>query len=538
MLDGVAVRLKTPTVDRDVTHLVEGDLSFTTQAPGGEVQCSFRLNAGYDAFPDLGQMSRVWVTDRHGRTLWGRGYADSPGKGYDGAEGFDLTFKGGSSLAEEGNEVSQVYIDTSLEHYEEWDGAGSTSRVSSASVSIAPLPGHEGVDSALVQFSQGTTLDAGRFAGLKYTALEGAAQPLGAYSYGSRAGLTSGDYVLRVAGVGNNNNRNANTGPATQSMTSSSFGFAPTSLFVIWIRTGAATNVGGDNVWGAFYNPLVKGRLLDRAGQPVDGNTNRFVLASEVVADILARTLTYCDAATSEIAGTSYRIDQLVYADGATAAQVLDDLTQFEPDHFWWIGGAGSDTGHQFRWVPWPTEPRYELWSDDGVTFPGSEASLCDRVTITWEDTAGRKKSTTYTLQQKVAQGTATTRDMVALATLDGRQRSAPRAALPDGFGSEANATKAAWAILDAANADATSGSATIARRVRDIITGEWHDPAALRAGELARVADLGITQRVTATDATVSRSGQENALTLGTPVRSFVDLASGQRVHRWALPS
>ncbi|MGH1563027.1 hypothetical protein [Mumia sp. DW29H23] len=526
MLDGVAVRLKTPTVDRDVTHLVEGKLGFTTQAPGGEVQCTFRLNAGYDAFPDLGPMSRAWVSDDHGNPLWGAGYADNPGKAYDGAQGFDLTFRGGVSRGEDVSRL-QVFIDTSQEHLEEWDGAGSASRVSSASAGVSPLPGQTGVDAAVIQFNQGTTVGPGQFAGLKYTALEGAAQTLGAYSFGSRAGLTSGDYVLRIAGVGNNNDRNANTGAATQSMTNTSFGFAPTSLFLIWSRTGPATNVGSENAWGGFYNPLVKGLLLNRMGAVVNGNTNRYVLASDVVADLVGRGLLAVDAAAAEIAASTFQIDQLVYTDGATAARVLDDLAEFEPDMMWWIGGSTSDTGHQFRFVPWPTKPRYELWSDDGIEFPGTESDLCDRVTVFYIDAKGRKQSTTVV-----------TTDPVVLARLDGRQRSAPSATLPDGLGSAANAVKAAQAILANSNAVAQAGNVTIARRVKDLVTGNMLAPAALRSGEVARVADLGMTLRVTETDVSIDAAGQSNALTLGTPARAFVDLLSGQKVHRWALPT
>ena len=535
MLDGVAVRLKTPTVDRDVTHLVEGDLSFTTQAPGGEVQCSFRLNAGYDAFPDLGQMSRVWVTDRHGRMLWGRGYADNPGKSYDGAEGFDLTFKGGSSLAEEESRPL-LYIDRTLDSWE----TSTDAQYGNGSTGTGGRPNADGVEGLLLSLGSGAPIAPGGKVRMWHEGLRASDMELGAFSMryvfgsGAGAGYTGGPFTPYDGWI-----VSGTTTEQVVAVSSPSITAGTKTLAINLGRTGAATNISSDSVWLHARDVVVKGLLrnADGTARAVNGSA-AYTTADLVVTDIVGRGLVAIDAATAEIATSQFEIDQLVYADGATAAQVLDDLTQFEPDHFWWIGGAGSETGHMFRWAPWPTEPRYELWSDDGVTFPGSEAALCDRVTITWEDTNGRKKSTTYTLQQKVTQGAATTRDMVALATLDGRQRSAPRASLPDGLGSEANAAKAAWAILDAANADATSGSATIARRVRDIITGEWHDPAALRAGELARVADLGITQRVTATDATVSRSGQENALTLGTPVRSFVDLLSGQRVHRWALPS
>ena len=519
MLDGISVRLQTPTIDRDVTHLVAGELGFTTQAPGGEVQCSFRLAGSRVDFPDLGPMTRVWVSDTRGNLLWGPGYGDNPGEQYDGTLGFDLTFRGGLSTAED-DARELLYRDTSFENWEA-DDSGLNPQAASADAAAGNFPDATEASGLILQFNPGQPIGPGSEVGLIYRA--SVDMGIGAWAFATRGGTIDAGYTLQVDGGG--------TRTRTLSLATTGMSLAPVSsptnvIRARFRRTGAATNVAFDTVWIGLGAQFVLGQMLDRFGQARSMGTAP-VFASEVATDVLARLLPSCDAASAEIVPSSFPIDQLAYFDGAHAATVLDDLVGLEPDYLWWIGGGGSDAGHSFRFAPWPTRPRYELWSDDGVTFPGSESDLCDRVTVFYTDEKGRKRSTLRV-----------TTDPVVLARLDGRKRSAPTVTLPDGLGSQANAEKAGDAILANSNAVAQAGSVTVRRPIRDLITGEWHDPAALRAGELARVADLGITQRVTATDATVSRSGQENALTLGTPVRSFVDLASGQRVHRWALPS
>ena len=526
MLDGVAVRIKTPTIDRDVSHLVS-DLGFTTQAPGGHVQCSFRLNAGYDDFPDLGPMSRVWVTSTSGQNLWGAGYADTPGKGFDGTEGFDLTFKGGVQLAEdESREL--LYRDTGFDGFR-LDDTGVYALAASASAESSATFPDNGTPAIFLQFNPGQPVGLNSTAAIYYGPHP---MGIGAWAFSTRGGRNDSGYVLHID-AGSSETRTMGVGTST--LSAAPVAMPTTALRIRLRRAGGATNISTDDVWMGLGTHQVMGQMLDRFGVP-RSMTTAPVLASEVVADLVGRGLALIDRATAEIGTSSYGIDQLTYPDGASAAQVLDDLAEFEPDFFWWIGESATDSGHRFRFVPWPTTPRYELWSDDGIDFPGSESDLCDRVTVFYSDEKDRKQSRTVTLAEKVTAGTATANDFVALERLAGRQRSAAAVTLPDGVGSAANAYAAGVAILDKANTVAQAGRVSIRRKVRDLITGNWLDPAELVSGEVARVADLGTTLRVTETDVSIDASGQENTLTLGTPVRSFVDLLSGQKVHRWAL--
>jgi hypothetical protein len=221
-------------------------------------------------------------------------------------------------------------------------------------------------------------------------------------------------------------------------------------------RSGGATTVADDTSWTSFSSLWVRARLKAANGSDVGGaaHSNAYVLASDVVNDLLGRLLTRFDGANATVTATTYHIDQLAYIDGATPQQIMDDLLALESAMTWHAWGNTSAGSQEFEFVPWGGV-RYEASVVDGFESPAPTDDLYNEVNVSYVDKRGRQRYVTRT-QTVAALGTIT--------------RSYPLD-LGDEPGSAANAQQAGDQFLAQHAAPPNAGTLTIAR---PIMTPSW----------------------------------------------------------------
>lgn len=236
------------------------------------------------------------------------------------------------------------------------------------------------------------------------------------------------------------------------------------------VRNGSAI-AGSAARWFEFWEFYIRALLLSATGSEITtGYTQNYVLAHEVVNDLLGRVLTEYDGSTAAVsqAGT-YQIDQLAYPDGVTAEQVLADVMQLEPALRWYVTGGG-----QFRWEPLPTTVRYEATLDDGGDFPASTQELWDQVWVRWRMPNGRTRQTLVSGSSPLLTAAGLSRT----ALLD----------LGDEIASSTAAARAGTNFLADHAVPKNAGTLNVARRIRDLKTGSMVDPFQVEPGELVRV--------------------------------------------------
>lgn len=168
---------------------------------------------------------------------------------------------------------------------------------------------------------------------------------------------------------------------------------AKRAYFHIGTNTGSNT-VAGQNVVGRFIEPHVQVQRLNRFGSPMQlglDYPNDWLTVSQIVEDVIGRYLAGGHfTGSSEIpyqgqvnpfriyidATSTAKISSLTYYDGATAAQILNDMISAQPGAYWavWESNYGatnsaSDStyaGHRFEWATWPDSWGYQASTIDG----------------------------------------------------------------------------------------------------------------------------------------------------------------------------
>lgn len=169
------------------------------------------------------------------------------------------------------------------------------------------------------------------------------------------------------------------------------------------------------------------------------------------------------------------QIDQMVYPDGISAREVLDDLMALEPAQFWTSGPSGiTGSGYQFSWTLWPTTVRYEATMEDGGNFPTTTTELYNKVLVRWYDRRGRSRSTTRTGTCPILDAAGITRQAVVDVSNE--------------LGSLSNAQRIGDNFLAAHKYPPNGGVLNVARPIRDLYTGRMVDPFEIEPAELIRV--------------------------------------------------
>lgn len=508
----LAVRIDDGQTDRHVTKHVRG-LKWTKTAPGGHQNLQFQMVLPHGTFNDLGPQDRAYVYDaRTARPLFDA-YLDNPTP-TDGPDGqqFDVLGYGGMARA---NDESRglIYIDRTLNAWEKATDSAPATNVETGN-QVGTTPG------ARVQFTPGQPLATGSIASIGNYEAERAGITIGGLYCDLVSGKTDAAYATEFAWTSGSLAIAFGTMSTTPTPVELYVGddFTDTNRIALRLRrTGAATNIADDTTWMTATDLSIIGRRMDRHGNLLTGAADHLsaqhVLAHQVVEDLLGRLLTFCDPGTAVIDETTWPIDQLTFFDGVRAAEVLTALSVWEPDMLWEIGETLSNGLHRFAYRAWPTEPRYEVSVKDGWRQAGGDVDLCNRVLVSWTDADGKHHTTPVTAADLGLVGIGLPVDELEE---QGRTKDAEPVRLPDGFGSEANAVQIGAAILRDKLNPPRSGTVTVARPVRDLLTGSMVMPWELEPGYVCRVREPGYDLRLTQVD--YDDDAVAATLTLGTP--------------------
>lgn len=484
---------------RPVTRQVSG-LAFGSVAPGGAGTCSFTLRVRPGELPGFGPASRVVLSDaRTGRIVWD-GFAEYPDpvRG-EGADGFAVSAVGAMVLLTDESKP-RFFVDGPEGIYDEsrWRRVKLTAPGATVEFSTPPSSDDE-ADGAYVtlQFPSGQAVDNSSRSGTQYDFPVDAGVPIVGLHYGAGWGIASANYGWRITGTGTD-------GSGRKTVVGgdfSGFGVAGirvaldgASLSVKNLRlqihrlAGGVTNVASDNVLVYFFDLSVLAQLarLDgsvRSSLDSPGSNFYGIYPQWAVEDMVARMPdSIIDKAASTVDSASTLVlQQLAYPEGATVAQVLDDLALLEPDYTWEVG-ARADSGHPFHYRPWTD--RYLLPRSSGIwDAEGSDVDLCNRIEVTWQTRSGRTRSLTVT---------------AAVAVLGDRTRDAEPIVLPAGIGSVPNAQRIGEKVLASLANPPASGAYTTTGRVYDKRWGRWVEPWEVQAGWKATLQETGETLRVT----------------------------------------
>lgn len=455
------------------------DLSFSSTSPGGFASVTLNLNTPIVS-DELLQFDTVVVYDgRNGQQVAG-GRLIEPAKSVsESGEIWQVEGTGEGPAHMQDVTAPRVYVESQL------DGFYVTLKPSpSGSSTVGPYPGGAGADSVLLA-TPGGTVASGIMATMSHDRLADCGMALGGYGYTRIAGQASAGWQNESAVAGNDGT------PALATLASNNWatGSTATGPFVVTTdftagadvvrfairRSGVALTVVDDTSWGAFFNIYIAARRLlkDGTNETNAAHANAYVLASEIVADLLGRDLPRFDGANAAVDTTTHHIDQLSYIDGATPFQILTDLLQIESAYTWHVWGVNPNTDlHTFEWVAWPTSIRYEASAVDGFQSPAPADDLFNEINVRYRDGKGRTRWTQRT-QTVAVLGSLTRSTMIDLS---------------DETGSLANANRAGDRFLADHAAPPNAGTLTIARPIPDNDTGRMAMPWEIRPGSLIRV--------------------------------------------------
>jgi hypothetical protein len=431
-LDVVLVDSGSNAVDAHISQRC-GDLTLEATSPGGFSAVSATLDE--PILSDfLLQYDTVAVYDRRSGEQVGGGRLVEPAKGVsDQGEVWQIQAIGEGPAHMQDVTVPRVYIDSQLDGW-----YVSTKSSPSTQSTVGPYPGGAGADSILLSVPGGTVAS-GVMATMHHDRLNDCAMTLGGYGYTRIAGQASVGWqnesaVAGVSGV-----------PALATLASNNWavGSVATGPFVVNTdftagadfvrfairRSGVSLTVVDDTSWGAFFNVYVAARRLLKDGTNATNaaHANSYVLASEIVADLLGRDLPRFDGANATIDTTTHHIDQLAYIDGATPMQIMEDLLALESAYTWHVWDANPTTGlYSFEWVAWPSTVRYEASVIDGFTSPAPADDLFNEVNVRYRDGKGRTRWAQRT-QTVAALGTLTRAAMIDLGDETGSPMDAAR---------------------------------------------------------------------------------------------------------------
>lgn len=503
----LTVRISNARADQHVTRRI-ADLEFTSTAPGGFEGASFELADPIDIDdPLLALESRVYVYDtRSAEVCWEGKLTDSGRSFSDSGETWQLTALGPKSHAS-ARFRPYVVIDRTLDR---WIRINNAWPALTAEVTSNPVDSTN--DKCLLFTFPRVAVDNTAQVSLYNGLYEDNGLVLGGFGYSYISGFSSANQEL-LAIVNGTTYKNNAMNVAAASITPASVngaGSFPYPDSRLWLQlnrvSGGPTTIINDNTWTCVYDLWTRGMLYDKTGATITGAgtyTNAYVLAHEVVADLLGRFLVEYDGAGATLPVTTYQIDQLAYPDGVRPADVLDDIALFSvPDRRWCAWESNAAGKYRFEWDTWGGVA-YEASVVDGFDSPGSSADLYNRVTVLGTDARGRQQSV---------------RCSASVPALG----SAIHEAEPIDLGSEAYSTANAQRIGDQFLAEhaypPNAGTLTVRRQILDLGKGRMVDPWQIRPGELIRV--RGVNAHPDSLNNTSTRDGSTVFRLTGTSFR------------------
>ncbi|PZF98266.1 hypothetical protein [Micromonospora deserti] len=492
----LSIRLRTARGERNVTREVR-DLTMRWTDPGGYQSAQIALNRPLTLQPDeIAYYGDLTIHDgRNGQVVWD-GRLEDPGRSAGGqGQVWDIAAVGGQSHTRD-RIVPLIYVDQPLSQLERVDNV-----VPAGTTAVGTDPGIAGsqVQALVLQFPQGLTIATSARIVMRYVGLQRSGQKLARIDHTWDAGRTDTAFqvqaVTRTDGLlsGGENARsdtwNTAGGGSSPRLIVTNFPSGRTTVEWRVFYSGVGGTVSDGNHWASISNMIVQATRYNAAGTEqltAASYPNNYVLAHEIVADLLGRLLTEFDGAGARIDSTTHQIDQLIYPDGVDAARVLDDLMTLEGGFTWRAWERGSNGLFRFEWVPTPSTVRYVADVTDGYDSQGSADGLYNRVTVRWRDTLGQPL-------------TATVSATVPLLDDAGLIRQG-RIDLGSDAGSATAAIRAGQQWLAARRYPPNAGRLRIARPILDLQTGRMVMPWEIGPG-LIRV--RGILPRPDALNAT-----------------------------------
>ena len=464
--------------DKHVTKQVQS-LSFRREAIGGVRSISFNLARSLLDLDGVDPLAKVYVYDARTAATVAEGRLADTGRGasVDGQKWECVAF----GPAQHASDITgpKIYIDRSVSSG--WRQAYVTIPEATIGSSSKPDAGATLTQGILGNFPTDVTVASPSGVLLRYEPLWATGGRLAYFAAAWDAGTNNTIWNVNMWTGANG----AATNLAAASGASTSGGFhqvgAPSipaghntpALQLQWAGTSTVTS--GDDNWCWWEQVVVEAVRKNKSGADITSGYTGSTVASSIVEDLLGSGyLPEFDGPNATVAITSATFSQMAYMDGVTAAQILDDLMAIEPGYRWTTGPDLTGNGYEFRWEPWPTTVRYEATLDDGGSFPLSTQSLYNLVAVTYVDAGGSQALVLRSLACPILDGAGITRQ----AHID----------LGSEVGSLAQAQAAGDAFLIDHNAPKNSGTLTVARPIRDVITGAMVQPWEIEAGELVRI--------------------------------------------------
>ena len=472
-----AVPLALRVGNRHITKEVS-DLKVRWDAIGGGVSLSVRLSRPLDRFDlDLQGLAKVYLYDaRSAECLWeGRLTDHGRGAGSDG-QVWDLVAFGPKIHAAD-QSYPLIYVDQRLEP---WKRSEYSTKNASTQTDERPSD----TPTLLVAAEEGKSITTSWLGDWIYRAARRCDMKLARVRCDWDAGVTSANYQVELhlrtgtgasGGIADSDTWSTGGGSLVQTVGGTNFANGYDVCSFRATRNTSSTT-GAETHWAEFWDIYVRTLLLDQDGSEITtGYTGNYVLAHEVVKDLLGRVLDQYDGANAVVDTTAaHQIDQLAYPDGVTAEQLLDDLMDLEPAYRWYCKPDVTGGGFRFYWELLPTTVRYEVTLDDGGSFPSSWQEVYNQVTVRWTDKDGRPRTTIVTSTVDRFDEEGITRST----TLD----------LADELGSAAQATRRGQNFLADHAVPRNAGTLNVARPIRDLTSGRMVQPFEIQPGELIRV--------------------------------------------------
>lgn len=484
LLVPLSVRLSTSLRDMHITTEVD-DITFGSTSPGGFDTATVTLHRPLNFMPgEVMQFARMYIYDgRNANIVW-EGRLQDPGRtaGSDG-EVYQLAAIGGQAHLQD--DTRQLYlVETDMTRWDQIDKVTPASLIEQ----IGDL-NDTGIAVMLLRIPQGTTVDGNipSRAVAGHRGFAAAGQKIASVSYNYDCGLTSANIThslyaategVGAADIAFSTTFSTTSGATRQRIQSDWTAGRNRPIVRFHYNVLGTATVSADSWWLQIDDLTVRSTMYDQFGneQLTSGSyANDTVLASEVVADQLGRTLgTTIDGANATIATTTFPIEQLAYPDGVTPAQVFEDLIKFEQGYTYHVWESNPSNGKfRFEWVPWPTTVRYEADIVDGFDSPASGNTIFNRAQVRWHN-----RGTIRVSLRTLANPTLTAAGFDRTAFID----------TGDEASTQTNAHQMGDQFLAEHQFPVNAGRLTIRGLIQDLQTGRMVQPWEIRPGNLIRV--------------------------------------------------
>jgi hypothetical protein len=493
----LTVRIRTARRDNDITNQLS-DLTFRSSVPGGFASLSMTLNRPLDFQPDdIANFASVYVYDgRNGNTVW-EGLLEDPGRGAgDQGEVWSITAVGPQAHTKD-QTFPVIYVDTTLDNWKRSRYSGVKAKTEISEVPNGANSGDEGTPCLLMSVDEGSAVATSflgdmiyrhpyyfgqHIARLRADFVAGGNSSNYHASIFGRSGDTTADFSLLKNWTNAGDVLAANLGsgiPTTENMIS------------FRIQRDVSATTADEMAWVAFYNISIRCTVFNADGSEnfsTTGYNVNNIDPVEVVADLLGRVLNKFDGANAVLIGSGVDIYQLAYLDGTTAADILEDLSIFDPGFYWAAWETNVNTGKwRFEYVPWPSTVRYEADVEGGFDSAGSASDLYNSVNVRWRDAGGKIRHTVRTqFVQELSDAGLTRKFYIDLA---------------DEMGILSNAQYVGDNFLAEHRSPPNAGTLTVSKPIIDQATGRMVYPWEIMPGQLIRV--RGVNPRVDALNPT-----------------------------------